>query len=144
MGNNEIGGAELLVKIEELFDEPHKDLKTYSGLTLAYIGDAVYDIVIRTMLVARGNAPVNKLHVEASGIVKAEAQKNALQKIEPLLTEEEMAVYKRGRNSKSYTTAKNASVTDYRIATGYEALIGYLYLDGQTDRLLYLIKEGIS
>ena len=68
--------------------------------------------------------------------------KNDIGKI--LLTEEEMAVYKRGRNSKSYTTAKNASVTDYRIATGYEALIGYLYLDGQTDRLLYLIKEGIS
>ncbi|MBP5305612.1 MAG: ribonuclease III [Lachnospiraceae bacterium] len=144
MGNNEIGGAELLYKIEELWGEPHKDLKTYSGLTLAYIGDAVYDIVVRTILVARGNAPVNKLHNEASSIVKAEAQKNSLQKIESLLTEEEMAVYKRGRNSKSYTTAKNASVTDYRIATGYEALIGYLYLDGQTDRLLYLIKEGIS
>ncbi len=144
MGNNEIGGAELLHKIEELWGEPHKDLKTYSGLTLAYIGDAVYDIVVRTILVARGNAPVNKLHNEASSIVKAEAQKNSLQKIESLLTEEEMAVYKRGRNSKSYTTAKHASVTDYRIATGYEALIGYLYLDGQTDRLLYLIKEGIS
>ena len=110
---------------------------------MAYIGDSVYDLVIRTMLVNRGNAPVNNLHREASSIVKAEAQKNSYEKIASMLTEEEMSVFRRGRNSKSYTTAKNASVGDYRIATGYEALLGYLYLTGETDRLLELIKAGL-
>ena len=137
-------GIELAARIEACFGEGQQDIRTYSPLTLAYIGDAIYDLVIRTLLVGRGNAPVNTLHRQASSMVKAEAQKASLRQIEPLLTEEEQSVYRRGRNAKSYTTAKNASVGDYRIATGFEALLGYLYLTGQTERLLYLVKAGLN
>lgn len=119
-----------------------QDIRTYSPLTLAYIGDAIYDLVIRTMLVEKGNSQVNKLHHRASSFVKAGAQKRILEIIEPLLTPEEHGYYKRGRNAKSFTTAKNASVVEYRMATGFEALLGFLYLTGQTDRLLELVKAG--
>ena len=114
--------------IDSFFGIEDKDIRSFSPLTLAYIGDAVYEIVIRTIIVEKGNAPVNKLHHKASSLVKAVAQKAAMEKILPLLTEEEEAVYKRGRNAKSYTSAKNASVIDYRIATGFEAFMGFLYL----------------
>lgn len=126
------------------FGLPEQDLRSFSPLTLAYIGDAIYDLVIRTMLVEKGNAPVNTLHRKASGMVKAEAQKDALRRMEEQLTEEEQSVFRRGRNAKSYTSAKNASIADYRIATGLEALMGYLYLSGQLERLLYLIKLGLG
>lgn len=119
-----------------------QDIRTYSPLTLAYIGDAIYDLVIRTMLVEKGNSAVNKLHHRASGFVKAKAQKQAMEAIEPLLTEEEHGYYKRGRNAKSFTTAKNATIVEYRVATGFEALLGYLYLTGQMERLLELVKFG--
>lgn len=118
------------------------DIRTYSPLTLAYIGDAIYDLVIRTMLVERGNSQVNKLHKRASGFVKAAAQKQIMEAIEPMLTTEEHGYYKRGRNAKSFTTAKNASVVEYRVATGFEALMGFLYLTGQMKRLLELVKFG--
>lgn len=134
----------LAAQIKQYFGEPAQDIRRYSPLTLAYIGDSIYDLVIRTLLVGKGNAPVNALHHQASAVVKAEAQKESLYRMEPLLTEEERSVYRRGRNAKSYTTAKNASVVDYRIATGLEALMGYLYLSGQTERLLYLIKAGLG
>ena len=127
----------------QAFGRIGKNANEYSGLDLAYIGDAVYDLVIRTLVLSEGNAPVNKLHHRVSGIVKAEAQKDSLHRIEELLTEEEQAVYRRGRNANAHTTAKNASVGDYRIATGFEALIGYLYLKGETDRMLELIRAGL-
>lgn len=130
--------------IRALFEEKQQDIRTYSPLTLAYIGDSIFDLVIRTMLVEKGNAPVNSLHRRASSLVKAEAQREALHRIEPVLTEEEQGVYRRGRNAKSYTSAKNASITDYRIATGFEALMGYLYLTGQTERMLELIRLGLE
>ena len=135
---------ELADRIQTLFGEKPQDIRTYSPLTLAYIGDSIYDLVIRTMLVGKGNAPVNSLHRRASSLVKAEAQRESLRKIEPLLTEEELGVYRRGRNAKSYTSAKNASITDYRIANGFEALMGYLYLTGQTRRLLELVHIGLE
>ncbi|MCI8625214.1 MAG: ribonuclease III [Lachnospiraceae bacterium] len=146
MGAEEIKeeNSELAARIKACFGEENQDIRTYSPLTLAYIGDAIYDLVIRTVLVGRGNAPVNTLHRQASSMVKAEAQKASLHQIEPLLSEEEKSVYRRGRNAKSYTTAKNASVGDYRIATGFEALLGYLYLTGQMERLLYLVKAGLE
>lgn len=130
--------------IERQFGLSGQDIRTYSPLTLAYIGDSIYDLIVRTMLVGKGNAPVNSLHRRASSLVKAEAQKKSFYRIEALLTEEEQSVYRRGRNAKSYTTAKNASVSDYRIATGFEALMGYLYLTGQTERMLYLAEAGLS
>ena len=130
--------------IEGFFNIKDKDIRSFSPLTLAYIGDAVYEIVIRTIIVEKGNAPVNKLHHKASSLVKAVAQKAAMEKILPLLTEEEEAVYKRGRNAKSYTSAKNASVIDYRIATGFEALMGFLYLMGRNERMLELVKIAVN
>lgn len=130
--------------IEKFFGIDPQDIRSFSPLTLAFIGDDVYDLVIRTIVVENGNAPANKLHKRASSIVKAEAQKASMEKILPELNEEELAVYKRGRNAKSYTKAKNASVGDYRIATGFEALMGFLYLTGQNERLLTLIKKGLE
>ena len=130
--------------IGSFFGIEGKDIRSFSPLTLAYIGDAVYEIVIRTIIVEKGNAPVNKLHHKASSLVKAVAQKEAMEKILPLLTKEEEAVYKRGRNAKSYTSAKNTSVIDYRIATGFEALMGFLYLMGRNERMLELVKNAVN
>lgn len=116
----------------------------FSPLALAYIGDCIFDLIIRTVTVEHGNAPVNKLHRRVSGYVKAPSQMKMFHLIEEELTEEEMQVFKRGRNAKSYTSAKNASITEYRIATGFEALIGYLYLDNRFDRALELLHMAME
>lgn len=133
-----------LKKFKELFELEDTDIRTYSPLTLAYIGDAIYELVIRTILVQKGNTQVNKLHQRASKLVKASAQSEIIEKLKPYLTEEEMGIFKRGRNAKSFTMAKNASMSDYRRATGFEALMGHLYLTEQWDRMLELIKIGIT
>lgn len=114
--------------------------REYSPLVLAYIGDAVYEILVRQYIVSRGNAPVNVLNRDARRIVNAGAQSEAYEKIKDMLTEEETAVYKRGRNAKSHTAAKNQTITDYRRATGIEALFGYLYIEGQNDRMSELFN----
>lgn len=133
-----------LEHFREVFGLQEPDIRTYSPLTLAYIGDAVYELVIRTVLVEGGNAQVNKLHQRASKLVKASAQSEIIEKLKPFLTEEELGVFKRGRNAKSYTMAKNATMSDYRRATGFEALMGYLYLTQRWERMLELIKLGIQ
>lgn len=133
-----------LKKFKELFELEDTDIRTYSPLTLAYIGDVIYELVIRTILVEKGNTQVNKLHQRASKLVKASAQSEIVEKLKPYLTEEEMGIFKRGRNAKSFTMAKNASMSDYRRATGFEALMGHLYLTEQWDRMLELIKIGIT
>lgn len=133
-----------LQQIKDEFGCKEQDIRTYSPLALAYIGDAIYDLVIRSVVVERANRSNNNLHKKVVKYVKAEAQSAMIQALLTELTEDEAGIYKRGRNAKSYTTAKNASVGDYRRATGYEALLGYLYLTGQNDRLLYLIKKGIE
>ncbi|WP_287387539.1 Mini-ribonuclease 3 [Lachnospira sp.] len=115
-----------------------------SPLVLAYIGDCAYDLIIKTKIVSEGNTQVNKMNKQASSLVKAEAQSIMIGVLEPLLTSDEEAIYKRGRNAKSYTSAKNASITDYRRATGFEALVGYLYLTEQFDRLVELVKIGLA
>lgn len=130
--------------LKEMFELEDTDIRTYSPLTLAYIGDAIYELVIRTILVEKGNTQVNKLHQRASKLVKASAQSEMIEKLKPYLTEEEMGVFKRGRNAKSFTMAKNATMSDYRRATGFEALMGYLYMTEQWDRMLELIKLGIT
>ena len=130
--------------IRRFFDLPLKDIHAYSPLTLAYIGDSIYDLVIRTMHVEEGNKSVNRLHYQTSRLVRAHAQSAMMEYLLPELTEEETAVYKRGRNAKSYTMAKNATVADYRRATGFEALMGWLYLTDQTERMLSLIKIGLA
>lgn len=129
--------------IRQVLDVKRVDVMSYSPLTLAYIGDDAYDLVIRTYLLGKGNMPVNKLNRMANELVKAKAQSDMMDVIEPMLDEEEHAVYKRGRNAKSYTKAKNATVADYRRATGFEALMGYLYLQGRLVRMVELIRTGI-
>ena len=125
----------LLTKIKEAFACEGQDVRAYSPLTLAYIGDGIYDLVIRTLIVRHGSCQPNKLHKRTSALVKASAQSALIDKLMDKLTEEELAVYKRGRNAKSYTMAKNATMKDYRKATGFEALMGYLYLSGQMERI---------
>lgn len=137
-------GISLLEKIKKEFDCGEIDLRTYSPLTLAFLGDCVYDIIIRTVIVERGNRATNGLHKRKSYLVNAKAQKELIESIQDLLLPEEEDVYRRGRNAKSYTTAKNASVGDYRKATGFEALLGYLYLSDKIDRILFLVKEGLK
>ena len=134
----------LLEQIKTVFHCEEQDVRAYSPLTLAYIGDGIYELVIRSVVVERANRSANDLHKKTVKYVKAPAQSAMIQVLEQELTEEEEAVYKRGRNAKSYTTAKNASMGDYRRATGFEALMGYLYLTGQTERLLYLVDRGIE
>ncbi|MDF2801918.1 MAG: hypothetical protein K0S61_1821 [Anaerocolumna sp.] len=133
----------IISSIKKSLNLPDTDLRTYSPLTLAFIGDVVFDLIIRTYIVEQGNAPVNILHRRVSGLVKAPAQMEMYHKVEEMLTEEELAVYKRGRNAKSFTSAKNASITEYRIATGFECLIGYLYLNNQFDRVMEIIVKGL-
>ena len=134
----------LLDLIKQSFELKEVDIRAYSPLTLAYIGDCVYDLVIRTVVVERGNEPANKLHKKTVAYVKAQTQASMIEALLPYLTEEEEAVYKRGRNAKSYTSGKNASIGDYRKATGMEALVGYLYLTGQEARIMELIKTGLK
>ncbi len=107
----------------------------YSPLALAFVGDAVYELYVRTRLIAEGNAPASALHKRASGYVRAQAQAASACAVLDLLSEDETAIYKRGRNAKSPTVPKNAKLTDYRRATGLEALLGYLYLKGESERL---------
>ena len=129
-----------LIQLKELFHLEDQDLRSYSPLTLAYIGDGVYELIIRTILVKKGNCPVNRLHKKASSLVKAGAQSAIMEVIE----EEELSVYRRGRNAHSPTMAKHATMADYRRATGFEALMGYLYLKEDYTRMLTLVRMGIG
>lgn len=137
-------GLSLLEQIKKEFECKEVDVRAYSPLTLAYIGDAVYELVIRTVVVERANRSANDLHKRSVKFVQAGTQATMIAALQEILTEEELAVYKRGRNAKSNTSAKNASITDYRKATGFEALIGFLYLMDRMDRVLYLVKEGVG
>lgn len=130
--------------IRETFDIRKGDIRTYSPLTLAYIGDGIYDLVIRSMIVAQGNTKASQLHNHTSHLVKAHSQSSMMEYLMPVLSEEEEAVYRRGRNAKSPTMAKNASMSDYRRATGFEALMGYLYLADRFDRILELTVLGLD
>lgn len=133
----------LLQLIKESFDLKEVDIRTYSPLTLAYIGDAVYDLIFRTKVVGEGNTSANKLHNKTIHYVKAPAQAQLANAVMEELTPEELAVYKRGRNAKPYTMAKNATIAEYKMATGLEALTGYLYLTGHVERILELIQIGL-
>ena len=120
------------------------EAREYSPLALAYLGDAVYELAIRTFVMNHGNTQVNKMHKKTAGLVKAEAQANFYEVLEEELTEEEKAVYRRGRNAKSVTMAKHATMKDYRMATGFEALMGYLYLTEQMERMAELLGHGLK
>lgn len=132
----------IISNILTAFSGKHQDVRSYSPLALAYIGDAVYDLIIRTVVVERANRPANELHHITVGYVSAGAQAKIVEALMDSLTEEEQSVYRRGRNSKPHTMAKNASAGDYLKATGFEAVLGYLYLSDRMDRVLELIKTG--
>ena len=134
----------LLGQIKKEFQCKEVDVRAYSPLTLAYIGDAVYEMIIRTVIVERANKAANELHKKAVKFVQAGAQAAMITALQDILTEDELAVFKRGRNAKSNTSAKNASIADYRKATGFEALLGYLYLQDKEERILELVKAGLE
>lgn len=134
----------MLDLIKEQFHLENQDIRTYSPLALAYIGDGIYELVVRTMVTGWGNRPVNELNKLSTAYVKAETQAEMIIALKGELTEAEAEAFKRGRNAKPYTKAKNATRADYHKATGFEALMGYLYLTGQTERMLYLIKRGME
>lgn len=136
--------SDILNLIKETFDCQGQDIRTYSPLTLAYIGDGIYDLVIRTVVVEQANRPANELHRITTGYVKAGIQAQMIVALKDELTEDEAEVFKRGRNAKPHTMAKNASRADYHKATGFEAVMGYLYLTGQSERMLELIKRGME
>ena len=115
----------------------------YSPLTLAYIGDCVYELYVRTYLISDANYHVKQLHKAATSLVNAKAQSDLYLKIQDMLTDEEMSVYKRGRNTNSHPP-KNANLRDYKSATGVEALIGYLYLKGDSARIAELMDKLIE
>ncbi|MBR3934579.1 MAG: Mini-ribonuclease 3 [Clostridia bacterium] len=115
-----------------------------SPLSLAYIGDAVYEVYIRSYIMRSDNMPVAKLHKAATRYVSARAQAQIVKSIMDDLTAEELSVYKRGRNAHSYTSAKNADIVDYRMATGLEALLGYLHIKKDTARLEEIITKCID
>ena len=130
--------------IKEQFEVEPVDIRTYSPLALAYIGDGIFDLVIRSVIVGKGNTKASQLHYQTSHIVKAETQAKIIEALENDLTEEEADVYRRGRNAKSPTMAKNASMAAYRKATGFEALMGYLYLKDEFPRIIELTKLGLK
>ncbi len=135
---------ELFSYTMELFEIEKFSVSNYSALVFAFIGDAVYEAVVRTIVVSRYNTRVNKLHNMSSNLAKASTQAKIIISILDVLTQEELAVYKRGRNAKTTSMAKNASMKDYKMATGFEALIGYLYLTEQSKRMMELIKSGLE
>lgn len=120
------------------------DPKLSSPLVLAYIGDCVFDLIIKMRVAGGGNRQVHKLHEETSRYVQASAQSFMMRAMQEHLTAEEHAVYRRGRNARSVSPAKNQSITDYRRATGFEALLGYLYLNHEYERLTELVTIGLT
>lgn len=130
--------------LDQTFRLSEKDWKMYSPLTLAYIGDAAYELIIRTIFVKRANCQPQKLHQYVISCVSAKSQAKMIEALQPILTEQESGIYRRGRNSKPYTKAKNASLQEYLEATGFEAVMGFLYLDGQFERMNELIARGLE
>lgn len=115
----------------------------YNPLVPAYLGDTLYDLYVRSRLIAEhGGMNVNQLHTAAIKFVSAAGQSNAIQHIEHILCDDELAAYKRGRNTKTYTVPKNADVGDYHRATGFESLLGWLYIQGRTERMEMLMKAA--
>lgn len=134
----------ILLTVNEIFNSKEVRPNEYSPLALAFIGDSVFDLIIKSVIVEKANCQVNKLQNKTSKIVRATTQALIADALKDTLTEEEANIYRRGRNAKPYTKAKNASYSEYCKATGLEALTGYLYLKGETERLVSLIKTGLE
>ena len=136
-------GVGLPQDILERFDCREQDVRNFSPLTLAYIGDCVYELIVRTMVVEIGNRPPRKLHNESSEFSKAGTQRKIYEALLDEVTKEEADILRRGKNAHFHTKAKNATVLEYRSATALEALLGYLYLTGKMERVLELLKIGL-
>ena len=130
--------------ITEFFGTDEKDIRTYSPLALAFVGDAVYSLVFRTIMIEQGSNRVDNLHRKVSRYARASYQSEMASAIAGILREEEAEVYRRGRNAKSHAAPKSATSGDYHRATGLEALIGFLYLKGEEARILELMKAGMQ
>lgn len=134
----------ILSVVNEVFEMKGVNPNEYSPLALAFIGDSVFDVVVKSVIVERGNCQVNKLQQRTAKIVKATSQALIADSLKGELTEEEANILRRGRNAKPYTKAKNASYSEYCKATGLEALVGYLFLKNDTERLVNIIKVGLE
>jgi ribonuclease-3 family protein len=134
----------LLEQIHKEFGGGGVDIKTYSPLTLAYIGDAIFEIIIRTLIVEKGQRATNTLHKHTTNIVCAQTQARMIEEVYDSLSEEEQDIYRRGKNTKIHSSAKNASLSDYRKATGFETLCGYLFLKGDTARITCIVREALE
>ena len=122
-----------------------KEARLLNPLQLALVGDGVYELFIRNSILSNNlELSAHKIHVKAIGYVKAKSQSIIMHEIEDKLTENESYIFKRGRNAKSATVPKNADVRDYRMATGFEALVGYLYLIGDTESLEFIFTTALS
>lgn len=122
-----------------------KEARLLNPLQLALIGDGVYELFIRNSILSDNiELSAHKMHVKAIGYVKAKSQSDIMHAIEDQLTEDESYIFKRGRNTKSATVPKNADVRDYRMATGFEALVGYLYLIGDEERLKFVFENALN
>ncbi|MDE7321649.1 MAG: ribonuclease III [Lachnospiraceae bacterium] len=137
-------GQSLLALIHREFGGGEVDIRTYSPLTLAYIGDAVFEIIVRTLIVEKGQRAANTLHRHATKIVCAQTQAKLADMVYESLTEEEQDIYRRGKNTKIHSSAKNASLADYRKATGFEALCGYLFLKDNTVRITQIVRQAFE
>lgn len=130
-------------RIRENFRLPEKNYDAYSPLTFAFVGDVVFELIVRTKVAEEANRSVKQLNKEKVGVVNAAAQARLIEEIFPFLNEKEKEIYKRGRNARTASPAKNQSLSDYHKATGFEALCGYLYLTGSMERLLFLLAGRI-
>ena len=139
-----LNGLSMLSQIHREFGGGEVDLRTYSPLTLAYIGDAVFEIIIRTLIVEKGQRAANTLHRHTTKIVCAQTQAKMIDAVYDSLTQEEQDIYRRGKNTKIHSSAKNASLADYRKATGFEALCGYLFLKDDTVRITCIIRQALE
>lgn len=134
----------ILENIRCFFPAPPKDIRTISPLKLAYLGDAVFELIIRTLALDASDKPVKTLNKISSSFVNAGSQAELAAAMLPRLTGEEAAVFRRGRNAKASSVARHADIRDYRMATGLEALYGYLYLTEQTGRAAELLNYAIT
>lgn len=132
----------LLEEIHQYFPSDRRDIRSFSPLKLAYLGDAFFEIIIRTLVIEETEGPVKHLHSRTSELVNAGSQARLILALQEELTEEEMSAYRHGRNAKTSSVAKHADIHDYRNATGLEALFGYLYLTGRSARAVELCRIG--
>ena len=137
-------GVRLPQEIWESFGCKEQDIRSFSPLTLAYIGDCVYELIVRTVIVEKGNKQPEKLHREASGFSRAGTQRKIYEALLDTVTDEEAEILKRGKNAHFHTKAKNATVNEYKCATALETLFGYLYLTGNMERAMELLQIGLE